>query len=100
MSLLARFEKASGWQDWVVGQHGIIISFPDPEQRGVRRTATFLPDVAPEQVGLEGGNDTKDAGGINGGRMPRPTVAPSGLCGRGSAWKSDRLWAGGWCGVD
>ncbi len=40
-----------------MGQHGIIITFPDPEQRGVRRTATFLPDVAPEQVGPEGGNE-------------------------------------------
>ncbi|KAG2491459.1 hypothetical protein HYH03_010245 [Edaphochlamys debaryana] len=49
VSLLARFEKASGWQDWSVGTHGIIIHFADPEQRGVRRTATFLPDVAPEQ---------------------------------------------------
>ncbi|GLI59505.1 hypothetical protein VaNZ11_001397 [Volvox africanus] len=51
VSLLARFEKAAGWQDWTVGIHGIIIHFtdPDPEARGARRTATFLPDVAPEQ---------------------------------------------------
>ncbi|GFR42016.1 hypothetical protein Agub_g2831 [Astrephomene gubernaculifera] len=48
VSLLARFEKAAGWRDWVVGQHGIIIHFADPDQ-GSRRTATFLPDVAPEQ---------------------------------------------------
>ncbi|GLC37449.1 hypothetical protein PLESTB_001584600 [Pleodorina starrii] len=51
VSLLARFEKAAGWQDWTVGVHGIIIHFtdPDPHARGARRTATFLPDVAPEQ---------------------------------------------------
>ncbi|KXZ46809.1 hypothetical protein GPECTOR_40g543 [Gonium pectorale] len=51
VSLLARFEKAAGWQDWTVGRHGIIIHFtdPDPDAGGVRRTATFLPDVAPEQ---------------------------------------------------
>lgn len=48
VSLLSRFEKAAGWQDWAVGTHGIIIHFTDPEAR-VRRTATFLPDVAPEQ---------------------------------------------------
>ncbi|GIL77207.1 hypothetical protein Vretifemale_6574 [Volvox reticuliferus] len=51
VSLLARFEKAESWQDWTVGVHGIIIHFtdPEPEARGARRTATFLPDVAPEQ---------------------------------------------------
>ncbi|PNH06686.1 hypothetical protein TSOC_006903 [Tetrabaena socialis] len=41
--------KAAGWQDWDVGTHGIIIRLGGPEQRGVRRTATFLGGVAPEQ---------------------------------------------------
>lgn len=48
VSLLARFERASGWDDWEVGVHGIIISFVDPITRA-KRSATFLPDVAPEQ---------------------------------------------------
>lgn len=48
VSLLSAFETAKDWQDWRVGKHGIIISFTDPEKR-VKRSATFLPDVAPEQ---------------------------------------------------
>lgn len=48
VSLLARFEPAAGWRDWEVGVHGIIINFLDPVVR-CKRSATFLPDVAPEQ---------------------------------------------------
>ncbi|KAL6754054.1 AMMECR1 domain-containing protein [Haematococcus lacustris] len=48
VSLLSCFEVAADWQDWVVGTHGIIIEFSDPES-GCRRSATFLPDVPPEQ---------------------------------------------------
>eukprot|EP00983_Pelagomonas_calceolata_P135317 1162143-Pelagomonas_calceolata.AAC.22 len=36
------------WEDWQVGKHGIIIEFVDPQLNCVR-TATFLPDVPPEQ---------------------------------------------------
>jgi uncharacterized protein (TIGR00296 family) len=64
VSLLRRFEKAAHAQDWEVGTHGIIVSFNDPSlslngaggggaggggSAGVRRSATFLPEVAGEQ---------------------------------------------------
>mmetsp|Transcript_1195 Transcript_1195/g.3570 ORF Transcript_1195/g.3570 Transcript_1195/m.3570 type:complete len:269 (-) Transcript_1195:118-924(-) len=45
VSLLHGFESASGWRDWQVGTHGLMIAFDDPET-GARRTATFLPEVA------------------------------------------------------
>jgi hypothetical protein len=48
VSLLSSFEPASGWDDWEVGTHGLIIEFTDPAMR-CRRTATFLPEVAAEQ---------------------------------------------------
>lgn len=48
VSLLSCFETASSWQDWVVGQHGLIIEFIDPDLN-CRRSATFLPEVAAEQ---------------------------------------------------
>lgn len=48
VSLLGGFEVSSGWLDWAIGQHGMIIEFPDPVTRA-RRTATFLPEVAGEQ---------------------------------------------------
>ncbi|PNH06690.1 hypothetical protein TSOC_006907 [Tetrabaena socialis] len=41
--------KAAGRGSEAYAATLIIIRFADPEQRGVRRTATFLPDVAPEQ---------------------------------------------------
>uniref|UniRef100_A0A7S3QL45 AMMECR1 domain-containing protein n=1 Tax=Dunaliella tertiolecta TaxID=3047 RepID=A0A7S3QL45_DUNTE len=48
VSLLSCFENAANWEDWQVGKHGIIIEFVDPQLNCVR-TATFLPDVPPEQ---------------------------------------------------
>ena len=48
VSLLHGFEPAGSWDDWQVGEHGLIISFDDPDC-GLRRTATFLPEVAAEQ---------------------------------------------------
>lgn len=48
VSLLSCFEEAAGWQDWVVGVHGIQIEFVDPQ--GYTRSATYLPEVAPDQV--------------------------------------------------
>jgi len=47
VSLLSCFEEARGWDDWTVGVHGIQIEFVDPE--GHTRSATYLPEVAPEQ---------------------------------------------------
>ncbi|GBF97712.1 hypothetical protein Rsub_10876 [Raphidocelis subcapitata] len=48
VSLLHSFEAAGGAEDWEPGVHGITIEFQDP-RLGVRRSATFLPEVAPEQ---------------------------------------------------
>ncbi|CAO3657872.1 unnamed protein product [Umbelopsis ramanniana] len=47
VSLLTNFEKAKNYLDWDVGTHGIWIEFEDDSGR--RRTATYLPDVIPEQ---------------------------------------------------
>jgi AMMECR1 domain-containing protein len=49
--LLADFEDVDDPFNWEVGVHGIYIHFADPEkQRGSRTlSATYLPDVAPEQ---------------------------------------------------
>ena len=48
VSLLCSFERAQGWQDWQIGQHGLIIEFVDPVLQ-CKRTATFLPEVAADQ---------------------------------------------------
>ena len=48
VSLLTDYEDGAHALDWVTGTHGIIIEFVDP--RGVRRSATYLPEVAQEQV--------------------------------------------------
>lgn len=45
VSLLSGFEVATGWEDWEIGTHGLVIEFVDPGTGG-RRTATFLPEVA------------------------------------------------------
>lgn len=45
VSLLHSFEKASAWNDWTPGTHGIEIDF---EVDGARRHATFLPSVMKE----------------------------------------------------
>uniref|UniRef100_A0A8C9LAN7 AMMECR1 like n=1 Tax=Pavo cristatus TaxID=9049 RepID=A0A8C9LAN7_PAVCR len=47
VSLLTNFEDASDYLDWEVGIHGIRIEFIN--EKGVKRTATYLPEVAKEQ---------------------------------------------------
>ena len=48
VSLLQGFEEArGGYLDWTIGVHGIRIEFKT--ERGSIRTATYLPQVAPEQ---------------------------------------------------
>ena len=49
ITLLTDFEAAANALDWEVGMHGIRISFQD---RGKRFGATYLPNVAVEQVRL------------------------------------------------
>lgn len=41
------FEEARGHLDWVLGVHGIRIEFVT--ERGSKRSATYLPQVATEQ---------------------------------------------------
>lgn len=45
VSILSSFEKASNWQDWEIGTHGLIIEFRDPNTHE-HRTATYLPEIA------------------------------------------------------
>jgi len=47
VSILTNFEDANDCMDWEVGIHGIRIEFIN--ENGSRRTATYLPEVAPEQ---------------------------------------------------
>ncbi|XP_058817594.1 uncharacterized protein CG5902-like [Topomyia yanbarensis] len=47
VSLLQDFEEARGYLDWTLGVHGIRIEFYN--ERGSKRTATYLPQVATEQ---------------------------------------------------
>jgi len=47
VSLLHAFEDCDHASDWVIGKHGIIINFRDPD--GTKRNATYLPEVAFEQ---------------------------------------------------
>jgi uncharacterized protein (TIGR00296 family) len=47
VSILRHFEDAADYLDWEVGVHGIRIEFLN--ERGSKRTATYLPEVAPEQ---------------------------------------------------
>ena len=46
VSLLGGFEPAAGWNDWVVGRHGIILKVA---VNGRNFSATYLPEVAEEQ---------------------------------------------------
>ncbi|PSR97765.1 AMMECR1 domain-containing protein [Coniella lustricola] len=46
VTLLTNFEECSDVDDWVVGEHGIRISFV---WQGRRYGSTYLPSVAPEQ---------------------------------------------------
>ncbi|XP_039958693.1 uncharacterized protein CG5902 [Bactrocera neohumeralis] len=47
VSILQNFEEAHGYLDWTLGVHGIRIEFLN--ERGYKRTATYLPQVATEQ---------------------------------------------------
>ncbi|KAI4484496.1 hypothetical protein M0804_007062 [Polistes exclamans] len=47
VSILRNFEDGVDYLDWEVGVHGIRIEFHN--EKGNKRTATYLPDVAPEQ---------------------------------------------------
>ncbi len=47
VSILCHFEDAAGFLDWEIGVHGIRIEFFN--ERGVKKTATYLPEVPPEQ---------------------------------------------------
>lgn len=47
VSILQNFEEAHGHLDWTLGVHGIRIEFIN--ERGCKRTATYLPQVATEQ---------------------------------------------------
>lgn len=45
VSFLHSFEKASNWQDWEIGMHGLITEFRDPDT-SEKRNATYLPEIA------------------------------------------------------
>ncbi|KAG8233056.1 hypothetical protein J437_LFUL004278 [Ladona fulva] len=47
VSILRHFEDGNDCLDWEVGIHGIRIEFHN--EKGAKRTATYLPEVAPEQ---------------------------------------------------
>jgi uncharacterized protein (TIGR00296 family) len=47
VSILQGFEEARDYLDWTLGVHGIRIEFLN--ERGSKRTATYLPNVATEQ---------------------------------------------------
>ncbi|MEE6497058.1 hypothetical protein FKM82_002576 [Ascaphus truei] len=47
VSLLTNFEDVCDCLDWEVGVHGIRIEFIN--EKGSKRTATYLPEVAKEQ---------------------------------------------------
>lgn len=47
VSILLHFEEGKDYNDWEIGVHGIRIEFQN--ERGMRRTATYLPEVAEEQ---------------------------------------------------
>ncbi|KAI9495637.1 ammecr1 protein [Zychaea mexicana] len=47
VSLLTNFEDGQDYLDWEIGVHGIWIEFTNDQ--GHKRTATYLPEVMPEQ---------------------------------------------------
>lgn len=47
VSILRHFEDGADYLDWEVGLHGIRIEFHN--EKGNKKTATYLPEVAPEQ---------------------------------------------------
>lgn len=47
VSILTKFEPCASFSDWNIGVHGIRIEFIN--ERGSKRSATYLPEVAHEQ---------------------------------------------------
>jgi uncharacterized protein (TIGR00296 family) len=47
VSLLTNFQSGRCWNDWEIGVHGIRIEFVN--EKGQKRSATYLPEVADEQ---------------------------------------------------
>lgn len=47
VSLLTDFEEGDDYLDWEIGKHGIWIEFIN--DHGHKRTATYLPEVIPDQ---------------------------------------------------
>ena len=47
VSILRHFEEGRDFRDWNIGIHGIRIEFIN--ERGAKKTATYLPEVASEQ---------------------------------------------------
>ncbi len=47
VSILCHFEDAADFLDWDIGVHGVRIEFYN--DRGAKKTATYLPEVAREQ---------------------------------------------------
>lgn len=47
VSILRHFEDGDDYLDWQVGVHGIRIEFIN--EKGIKKTATYLPEVASEQ---------------------------------------------------
>ncbi|XP_042899970.1 uncharacterized protein CG5902 isoform X1 [Parasteatoda tepidariorum] len=47
VSILRHFEEGEDYMDWEIGIHGIRIEFTT--EKGSKRTATYLPEVASEQ---------------------------------------------------
>ena len=47
ISILRHFEDGVDYLDWEIGVHGIRIEFHN--EKGSKRTATYLPEVAEEQ---------------------------------------------------
>ncbi|XP_013794474.1 AMME syndrome candidate gene 1 protein-like [Limulus polyphemus] len=47
VSILRHFEEGEDYLDWEIGKHGIHIEFTT--EKGSKRTATYLPEVALEQ---------------------------------------------------
>lgn len=50
VSILRHFEDSEGYLDWDIGVHGIRIEFLN--ERGMKKSATYLPEVAAEQGSL------------------------------------------------
>ena len=71
VSILCHFEDATDFLDWEIGVHGIRIEFLN--EKGNKKTATYLPEVAPEQGKSTQKVKIHTAGNDN----FRPSVSPS-----------------------